>query len=71
MQADVEVVHRGEGHGQHQGDGQRHHQTGAHTQRQEAHQQHDHHRFGECAHEFGNRIADRAWLIGKQRQTHA
>src|SRR5262249_41282191 len=42
---------------------QRHHDAGTPAERQEAHDQHDDERFGECLDEFRNRLANDVGLI--------
>ncbi len=71
MQADVEVVHGGEGHGQHQRNRQRHHQAGAHTEGEEAHQQHDHERLDQHLDELTDAGLHRRRLVGDLAQLHA
>ena len=70
MQADTEVMHGGKGHCQHQRDGQCHHHAGAHTQRKEAHQQHDNQRFHQYLDELTDAGLHRRWLVGYFAQLH-
>ncbi|MNQ91741.1 hypothetical protein D3C85_1071350 [compost metagenome] len=71
MQADAEVVHHREGHGQHQRDRQRHHQAGTQPQGEEAHQQYDDQRLGEHADELPDPGLHRRRLVGNLAQLHA
>jgi len=71
VQADAEVVHGGKRHRQHQGDHQRHHQAGAHTQREEADREHDHQRLHQHLDELAHAGFHRRRLIRHFAQFHA
>ena len=64
VQADAEVVHRGEGHGQDQRDRHGDDETAAQAQRKEADQQDDRHGLAEGTHELAYRAAHRGRLVG-------
>ena len=64
-------MHDREGHGQHQRNGHRHHQPGTQAQREETHQQHDDHGFGQHAYEFAHRFTHRMRLVRDLAQFHA
>ncbi len=83
VQPDAEVVHREESHGQHQRNGDRHHQPRAHVdvpaeapalvqpERDDAHGQHDGHRLDQHADEFVHRTGHRHRLVLHLRELHA
>ena len=83
VQTNAKVIHRQKSHGQHQGDGDAHHQTGAHidvptkastlvpTQRHKADQQHNHHRLDQHTDELTDGAFDRFGLVLQLHQCHA
>jgi len=71
VQADAEVVHAGERHGQHQRNGQSHHQAGAQAEGEETHQQHDHQRLDQHLDELAYPGLDCRRLVGDLAQLHA
>jgi len=71
VQADPEMVHRGERHRQHERNRHRDDEAAAQAEREEADQQHDHHRLGQRAHELADRTADRSRLVGHLVQVEA
>ena len=64
VQTDTQVMHDGKRHRQHQRNRQGHHQAGAHTQREETHQQDNSHRLSQHPHKLANTRTHRSRLIG-------
>ena len=64
LQVDAELVHDGEGGGEHQRNGDGDHQAGAPADRQEGDDEHDHQRFAERFHELVDGVGHDFRLVG-------
>src|SRR5690606_14760265 len=71
VQTDVELVHQGKGHRQHERDRQGHDQVGAQAQGEETHHQYDDDRLGQYPDDFADTVAYRFRLIRDLVQPHA
>ena len=83
VQTNAEVIHRQKRHGQHQGNGDAHHQTRSHidmppkaptfvpTQGHKADHQHNHHSLDQHADKLADRAFDRFGLVLQLHQSHA
>ncbi len=71
MQTDVQVMHGREGHGQYERDRQRDHQPRTDTQREEAHQQHNHQGLDQHLDELAHTCLHGRRLVRDLAQLHA